>query len=455
MKPVPVLWLLLVASSLALAAGDSLTTAGCMRKLSGAYTVARNVARSNKYVAWASFNDSLPVVGWGQLHVHAEHTSDTTTDEDVMYCAGLVEGVLTHTRISQHYKIYKAGILGDMNATDWPASLVSYITANIKYTQTTMEQKLNTDSWWRQVFYVVRHTDGILDGYNMYKTDEEESISPVDFWIYQAAGDMDDIDLFVDENNWHTDSAGLRKLHGRRDDNWYDTHQHCSGMVSLPNTFEDIYFSQDTWSAYNTMNRILKEYDFSINDTDTTTTKYTFSSHPGLGFSMDDFWQLDTKMLVLETTLHNWNNELYEKYCVPETVLCWIRVQVANRMSADGKSWCNNFIRENSGTYNNQYFVVDLKKFTPGTRPKSDLLWAIEQLPGNYKAGDRTAELVANGYVPSFNTPFFDSVGTTTSLRAKPPPADLRARRLPGEGGADAEHILDVLEQQSHADHRA
>jgi hypothetical protein len=79
-------------------------------------------------------------------------------------------------------------------------------------------------------------------------------------------------------------------------------------------------------------------------------------------------------------------------------------------MSSSGKEWCNNFIRENSGTYNNQYVVTDYNKFTPGQKPSDDFVWAIEQLPGYYHMADRTAELRENRYIPSLNTPYFEDV---------------------------------------------
>lgn len=41
----------------------------------------------------------------------------------------------------------------------------------------------------------------------------------------------------------------------------------------------------------------------------------------------------------------------------------WIRTIVANRVGVDGKSWSDFFSMHNSGTYNNQWMVVDYKLF--------------------------------------------------------------------------------------------
>jgi hypothetical protein len=49
-----------------------------------------------------------------------------------------------------------------------------------------------------------------------------------------------------------------------------------------------------------------------------------------------------------------------------------------------GKQWSKLFAKRNSGTYNNQWMVLDYKKFVPG-KDLSDvkgLLWVLEQLPG-------------------------------------------------------------------------
>ena len=54
--------------------------------------------------------------------------------------------------------------------------------------------------------------------------------------------------------------------------------------------------------------------------------------------------------------------------------------RIANAMATSGREWAEIIAHNNSGTYNNQYMVVDLKLFTPGQELRPDLLWVIEQV---------------------------------------------------------------------------
>lgn len=115
-------------------------------------------------------------------------------------------------------------------------------------------------------------------------------------------------------------------------------------------------------------------------------------------------------LLIQETTIGNDNPEL-EKYITPEgTVLEWIRNMVANRLASTGEQWVSYFRRHNSGTYNNQWMVVDNKRFVPGTPPGAGTLWVLEQLPGVVEAQDVTEILVRDSYWASYNIPYFSNI---------------------------------------------
>lgn len=43
-----------------------------------------------------------------------------------------------------------------------------------------------------------------------------------------------------------------------------------------------------------------------------------------------------------------------------------VRSIVASRLADSGAAWCDIFSQYNSGTYNNQWMIVDYNKFTKG-----------------------------------------------------------------------------------------
>ena len=49
-------------------------------------------------------------------------------------------------------------------------------------------------------------------------------------------------------------------------------------------------------------------------------------------------------------------------------------------MATSGREWAELIAFNNSGTYCNQYMVIDLKLFTSGEELQPDLLWVIEQV---------------------------------------------------------------------------
>ena len=128
-----------------------------------------------------------------------------------------------------------------------------------------------------------------------------------------------------------------------------------------------------------------------------------FSSSPSWLSSVDD-WYMTTgtsDLAVIETS-HGINNKKLYNQLTPMSVLCWIRVIVANTLATDGNSWAELFSYEHSGTYNNEWQVVDLEKFTPGTKPRegTGLLTILEELPGITRdAHNSQIAIFANAFV--------------------------------------------------------
>ncbi|KAK3090580.1 hypothetical protein FSP39_012855, partial [Pinctada imbricata] len=59
-----------------------------------------------KGTAVGVYNDTLETTGWGILDIASGYGAETS-DSDIMYAAGYVEGYLTAKRIYQHYQNMK------------------------------------------------------------------------------------------------------------------------------------------------------------------------------------------------------------------------------------------------------------------------------------------------------------------------------------------------------------
>ena len=191
----------------------------------------------------------------------------------------------------------------------------------------------------------------------------------------------------------------------------------CSALIKVLPDNSDLYASHDTWNSYQSMLRILKKYDFPFHMTSKTEKdrlvpgrSMSFSGYPGVIYSGDDFNVISSGLAVIETTIGNSNADLW-KYVKPHgAVLEGIRATVANRLAHNGKSWTHIFSKRNSGTYNNQWMVLDYQKFKPGKPLVDGLLWVLEQLPGHVHSEDVTQVLRTQSYWPSYNTPYFKDI---------------------------------------------
>lgn len=78
--------------------------------------------------------------------------------------------------------------------------------------------------------------------------------------------------------------------------------------------------------------RIYKHYDLRINNPMAKSHTSSFSGYPGVISSTDDFYILDSGMVVMETTNNVFNHSLYDGV-KPQSALSWQRVRVANMLA--------------------------------------------------------------------------------------------------------------------------
>ncbi|EFJ51951.1 hypothetical protein VOLCADRAFT_103148 [Volvox carteri f. nagariensis] len=183
----------------------------------------------------------------------------------------------------------------------------------------------------------------------------------------------------------------------------------CSALIKVTGDLGELLLGHSTHDSFTAMTRIYKHYDFSgLSNTAVAAPRMSFSSYPGELFSDDDFYLLSSGLAVMETTNHIYVGDVYAPLSY-RCVLSWQRIRLANWMASSGGEWVDVFGRHNSGTYNNQYMIVDTKRFIPHSELQPGLLWVVEQLPGLFKTADVTAEL-SRGYWPSYNVAYFPEV---------------------------------------------
>ena len=337
--------------------------------------------------AWAYWDDNLTSNGWGQIHIITNKNSNSDAQS---YCAGYVDGYLTAERSRQMIVNNKKNTL-PAGYDDWPEKWSEWMSNYSLY----IKQQPDTDPYWRRIHLIYKQIEGMHSGI-VFKTGL--NIPWMDFWFVQAAGDLDDLTTV-----WEL-KFGIKKPYIHRDP---ELSMHCTGMIKLQKDYSDIFFSYNTWSSYSELNAFLKDYQLNIPEY--KAHRVMISTRAAHLSSVDDFWTNDQGLFVLETTMHTPNTDLY-KDCNTSQVPNFLRVFYAITNSDNGKEFTENFIKENSGTYNNEYIVLDSKVFKKGEKPESGsgLLWIIDQYPGtHYLSKDITEELVDKLYFPSVNVPWF------------------------------------------------
>ena len=136
-------------------------------------------------------------------------------------------------------------------------------------------------------------------------------------------------------------------------------------------------------------------------DLETATYHWSMSSRPATLSSIDDYYLMDSGLASMETTNGIYNNSLWQ-FLKPQSLFTWQRVIIANALSTNGKEWSQTYSKYNSGTYNNQWMILDYKIFKPNQPLPNGLLYILEQIPGNCTYSDQT-QILERGYWPSYN----------------------------------------------------
>ena len=111
----------------------------------------------------------------------------------------------------------------------------------------------------------------------------------------------------------------------------------------------------------------------------------------------------------METTNDLLNISLLDQV-QPESLLSYMRAIVANQVAKDGHDWAELFSQYQSGTYTNQWMILNLNKFTQYKSPQRGFLTVLEEVPGRIHWDDMSDFLGRNNYWASYNNPYFKDI---------------------------------------------
>jgi hypothetical protein len=396
-------------------------------------------------LAWGGYNDTIHTDGWSYLAIYS---NETVSNALQARAAGFIEGALTHQRIWEFATNHN-------NDYSWSPKLRDYVDTNNKWMNDQIKRAASIASgtkdsiYWEQVSLLLEQQKGLYAGYNKYAA-SGQTISEELMLSLSMHSDMDTLcPLFggcgskYASKSASSNSATAKTMNGKPDDENDDAppsappsapnrmKDHCSVIVKLVPKKNELYTAHTTWTGFEDMTRIFKMYDlpYSFSSTGSTSATETavvpgsriaFSSYPGNLFSTDDWYTLSSGLAVTETTIDNHNTTLWKHVVPTGTVLTWIRTMVANRLATNGPDWASSFSKYNSGTYNNEFHVVDynlFEKYTNNLDNSDDdddtsslllplnVLTIVDQMPGHVEIMDMTSRLNENGYWSSYNRP--------------------------------------------------
>eukprot|EP00731_Ephydatia_muelleri_P001270 Em0001g1270a len=389
----------------------------------GEYTFLPGIEDKLHGAAYGSFNRTINQTGWGVLNIAAGYykTSGTLRDDQILTAAGILEGALTQSEI---YLAYRNLYYADYSNTSSP--MVMRVKQFFETQREWMEGMIasNNSTHWYYTNLIYAQFQGLMLGYSIVAPSEEK-LDTFAFDLLGGTGDLLDIINFISPES----RPSLDKMSKEQLDSYLDS-GHCSALIKALPGYEDVFASHSSWYAYASMLRIFKHYAFNLNDKNAATQVMSFSSYPAFLSSLDDFYIMDSKLVMLETTNSIINGSLYDS-ATPKALLAWHRVRLANWLATGGEQWAGYISEYNSGKGEGtrkgrgyekgvwsstlqgptitSTWVLDLKKITLKSDIADDALWVVEQIPGYVASGDQTP-ILRTGYWASYNIPFYEYV---------------------------------------------
>jgi hypothetical protein len=376
-------------------------------------------ALTDGHLVVGSYELNVNGSGWHYLDININEKRALKTEPlDTYFTAmrgmGFFEGYVSCSQINDFYVNL---VHGFFNGSSPGKQTMNFLMDNYNYLKSNAEEKYLSDSYWFTIKLILLQTNGLLEGYragcvrnpgnsltsSSLAADElvisswlkssgladiiESPFMNLDhatvahFLLLAAYGDLFDITAKFQESGkdakWHSSRIypdGKKYLVER-----------CSALIKLLPDYSDVFFGHSLWESYGALGpRILKHYTYplltlntfnetSIDEVDDAETMIVasvpydtyFSSSAGILSSVDDFYTIKGygQLAVMETTIHNYNRQLVDKI-VPSSVLSWTRAVLSNQLASSSSTWINYFMQHHSGTYTNQWMVIDMNRLS-------------------------------------------------------------------------------------------
>ncbi|XP_020608826.1 phospholipase B-like 1 [Orbicella faveolata] len=365
----------------------------------GKYHIEFGILDKDHGVAYGTYEDAINTTGYDYNNLCIQCTAYHNWLRIFIKCLFGFYGI---RRINENYvNIYDEFF--SKSSESFVKTVGKWFDAQEEWMRSKIASGSNNSSLWRQMGNIISQYDGLIAGYTDYPA-TEKVLKKFAFQFLNGVGDyltLKDVLNPDGRPDWDkmTDDEILTKV-GRMG--------HCSALIKILPGYEDIFAGHSSWFVYAATMRIYKHYYFNLNDPSTGSKRMSFSSYAGYLVSLDDFYIMDSDLIMVQTTNNVFNNSLL-KYVTPQSLLAWHRVRLANLMAHNGEEWADVYKQYNSGTYNNQYMVLDLKQVQLKKPLLKGALWVVEQIPGLVVSGDQT-EILSEGYWPSYNVPFYQEI---------------------------------------------
>lgn len=352
--------------------------------------------------AYGYLNDTLSSTGWSVLEIRAGYGKTPETDEMTFFLAGYLEGFLTARQIMDHYTNMYPQLISSPKILDL---VQSFMAKQDSWVREQVKLNKSSDPLWRHAGFIMAQMDGLQAGVADWA--KRQGSKPLPLFAIQflsAVGDLLDlIPALVPDSSRLLRNFSLPGM------------GHCSALIKMLPGFENLLFAHSSWYTYAATMRVYKYWDFRVMEPHAATGKLSFSSYPGFLVSLDDFYLLGSGLMMTQTTNNVFNFSLFDQI-TPSSLLAWQRVRLAHSLARTGEDWAKTFSKYNSGTYNNQYMVLDRSKVKLGHSVDDGALTVVEQIPGLVEYSDQTQAL-RRGYWPSYNVPFHPNIYTLSGYK--------------------------------------